>query len=79
VDLSEAPVTDVRPLLSTERQDLLRLLRALARGMGDAECAPGWNVQDLALHLLDDDLGWLSRGRDEAGAVWCQLTTMRPS
>ncbi len=27
--------------------------------------APGWTVKDLALHLLDDDLGWLSRDRDE--------------
>ena len=24
----------------------------------------GWSVKDLALHLLDADLGWLSRGRD---------------
>ena len=23
-----------------------------------------WRVKDVALHLLDDDLGWLSRGRD---------------
>ena len=26
--------------------------------------APGWSVKDVALHLLDDDLTWLSRQRD---------------
>ncbi len=26
--------------------------------------APHWTVKDLVLHLLDDDLGWISRGRD---------------
>ena len=25
---------------------------------------PGWTVKDIALHLLDDELAWLSRGRD---------------
>jgi hypothetical protein len=25
---------------------------------------PGWRVKDIALHLLEDDLGWLSRERD---------------
>jgi hypothetical protein len=30
MDLFGVPVTDVRPLLSDERQDLLRLLRSLA-------------------------------------------------
>lgn len=49
-----------------ERRDLLTLLS----GMTDEEWVrPGlateWTVKGLALHLLDDDLGWLSRGRDQ--------------
>jgi hypothetical protein len=65
MDLSEAPVTDVRPLLSDERQDLLRLLRSLTpHEWAMPSAAPRWSVKDVALHLLDDDLGWLSRGRD---------------
>jgi hypothetical protein len=32
MDLFEAPVTDVRSLLSDERQDLLRLLRSARDG-----------------------------------------------
>jgi uncharacterized protein (TIGR03083 family) len=56
---------DLREALREERQDLLELLGSLA----DAEwltptACSGWRVKDLALHLLDDDLGWLSRGRD---------------
>jgi uncharacterized protein (TIGR03083 family) len=48
-----------------ERQDLLDLLSSLSPEEWLApSAAPGWTVKDLALHLLDDDLGWLSRGRD---------------
>lgn len=65
MNLSEAPVVDVRPLLTDEREDLLDFLRALSPGEWKTpSAAPGWTVKDLALHLLDDDLGWLSRGRD---------------
>jgi len=65
MDLFEASVIDVRPLLSDERQDLLSWLRTLAPAeWATPSAAPGWSVKDLALHLLDDDLGWLSRGRD---------------
>ncbi len=65
MDLSEAPAVDVRPLQIDERRDLLELLRALSPQEWDKPtAAPGWSVKDLALHLLDDDLGWLSRGRD---------------
>jgi uncharacterized protein (TIGR03083 family) len=65
MDLSEAPVTDVRPLLGDERRDLLRFLRTLTpQEWAIPSAAPAWSVKDLALHLLDDDLGWLSRDRD---------------
>jgi uncharacterized protein (TIGR03083 family) len=48
-----------------ERDDLLRLLRGLSASEWlTATEAPGWTVKDVVLHLLDDDLGWLSRGRD---------------
>ena len=65
MDLWSAPVEDVRPVLTRERQDLLALLSGLSsQEWVAASAAPGWTVKDLALHLLDDDLGWLSRGRD---------------
>ncbi len=65
MDLWTAPVLDVRSLLSREREDLLGFVGFLT----DDEWffptqVPGWTVKDLALHILDDDLGWLSRGRD---------------
>ena len=63
--VSEAPVADVRPLLGQERAGLLELLTAL--DPAEWTCltpVPGWRVKDIALHLLDDDLGWLSRERD---------------
>ncbi|GAB1645833.1 maleylpyruvate isomerase family mycothiol-dependent enzyme [Krasilnikovia sp. MM14-A1259] len=66
MSLFTASVTDVRPLLRDERQDLLRLLQALPAQQWQMPSAVlGWTVKDLALHLLDDDLGWLSRGRDK--------------
>jgi uncharacterized protein (TIGR03083 family) len=65
VELGTAPVLDLRPSMTQDREELVRFLRSL----GPAEwatpsAAPGWTVKDLALHLLDDDLGGLSRGRD---------------
>jgi uncharacterized protein (TIGR03083 family) len=56
---------DLRETLRRERHDLLGLLD----GLTDHEwlvptACPGWRVKDVVLHLLDDDLGWLSRGRD---------------
>ena len=52
-------------LVAPERAALVELLESLS----DAEwqrptvCA-GWSVKDLVLHVLGDDLGLLSRGRD---------------
>ena len=65
MELADVPVRDVRPLLTEERADFLALLASF----GDADWvvpteAGRWTVKDVALHLLDDDLGWLSRGRD---------------
>jgi uncharacterized protein (TIGR03083 family) len=63
--LWDLPVLDVRPHLRQERQELLALLSDLPGPAWDrATPCPGWTVKDLANHILDDDFGWLSRGRD---------------
>lgn len=65
MDLDQVVDIDVRPLLSRDRDDLVRLLRGLSAQEWNASSrAPGWTVKALALHLLDDDLSLLSRGRD---------------
>lgn len=63
--IDEVPAVDVRGSLSTQRGRLLGLLARLS----DAQwalptAAPHWSVKDIALHLLDVDLGWLARDRD---------------
>lgn len=65
MSLWDEQVRDVRPLAAAEREALLHLLG----GLTDEEwlaptAAPRWTVKDIALHLLDDDLTWLSRVRD---------------
>jgi hypothetical protein len=64
--LRDLPVVDTRPQLVEERRDLLALLVSLSdeQWVTPTECGQ-WRVKDVALHLLDDDLGWLSRGRDK--------------
>jgi uncharacterized protein (TIGR03083 family) len=61
------PLQPIDPLdlFSGERAALLALLRDLspAEWAAPTVCA-GWSVQDVALHLLGDDLGRLSWGRD---------------
>jgi uncharacterized protein (TIGR03083 family) len=65
MDLWSLPAMDVRPALTRERADLLELVGGLSDDEWFAPTrVPGWSVKDLALHILDDDLGWLSRGRD---------------
>jgi uncharacterized protein (TIGR03083 family) len=56
---------DVRDLFPGERAALLDLLAGLdaAQWAAPTVC-PGWSVKDVALHLLADDLGRLSWGRD---------------
>jgi uncharacterized protein (TIGR03083 family) len=64
--LRDLPVVDTRPQLVEERRDLLALLEGLSdeQWLLPTECGH-WRVKDVALHVLDDDLGWLSRGRDD--------------
>ena len=65
MELADLPVHDPRESLSVERNGLLVLLEDLSEREWLAPTEAGrWRVKDVALHLLDDDLGWLSRGRD---------------
>ena len=70
MELADVPVRDVRPLLTEERADFLALLASL----DDADWvmpteAGRWTVKDVVLHLLDDELGWLSPGEGPR-SVW---------
>ena len=52
-------------LFAGERDALLDLLADLSDEQWRAPTVcPGWSVKDVALHLLGDDVGRLSRGRD---------------
>jgi uncharacterized protein (TIGR03083 family) len=63
--LRPAPTVDVLDLFPEERAELIALLRSLDTGGWHTPTAcAGWTVHDLALHLLADDLGVLSRLRD---------------
>jgi uncharacterized protein (TIGR03083 family) len=65
MDLWSTPPVDTRPMFAAERQDLLGLLERLPAQAWAAETpAQGWSVKDVALHLLEGDLGRLSRDRD---------------
>src|SRR6266851_1908008 len=65
MEIADLPLHDPRQSISNERQDLLVLLDDLSDSDWIAATDSGhWRVKDVALHLLDDDLGWLSRGRD---------------
>ena len=62
--LRPAPVI-VLDLLPAERALFLDLLAGLsADDWQRPTVCPGWSVQDIALHLLGDDLGIVSRQRD---------------
>ncbi len=58
-------VIDVTSMLAPERATLLDLLRSLSAAdwLLPTEC-PAWTVQQLALHILGDDLSLLARQRD---------------
>lgn len=56
---------DVRPLLRSGRAELVALLRSLPAARWATPTEAGhWTVGAVARHLLDDDLGLLSRWRD---------------
>jgi uncharacterized protein (TIGR03083 family) len=64
--LRPATRVDVRQVMEQERAEFVRLLRDLTDEDRDASTAcEGWTVGDLAVHLLGDDLSFLSRNRDE--------------
>jgi uncharacterized protein (TIGR03083 family) len=59
------PPIDTLPLYSGERTALLSLLGDLSPADWEAPTVcPGWSVKDVAAHLLGDDTGRLSWGRD---------------
>jgi uncharacterized protein (TIGR03083 family) len=61
----ESDVVVVTHLFPPERASLIELLSSLADEQWQAPTVcPGWSVKDVALHLLGDDIGLLSRGRD---------------
>lgn len=65
MSLWEEPVRDLRPLAILEREKLVDFLGQLTHEEWLTPTAlPGWTVKDIALHLLDDDLTWLSTQRD---------------
>jgi hypothetical protein len=65
-------VRDLRPRAIAERRRLIEFVEGLTPGewLAPTAAAP-WTVKDLALHILDDDLRWLShrRDHDESGLI----------
>ena len=63
---SASPVDAIAPLVEIERARLLDLLNDLSEEDWQRPSPrPGWTVLGLAGHLLGDDLGLLSRRRDD--------------
>ena len=63
--MTALPPVSVINLFTGEREALLTLLAGLsAAEWALATACPGWSAHDLALHLLGDDVGRLSQGRD---------------
>jgi hypothetical protein len=55
----------VAGLFAPERRELLTLLRGLSHeAWGRRTACEGWSVKDVTAHILRDDLGNLSGGRD---------------
>jgi uncharacterized protein (TIGR03083 family) len=63
--LAPLPRIDTLHLFPGERAALLGVLGALSPAEWELPTAcPGWSVKDVAAHLLGDDIGRLSWGRD---------------
>ncbi len=64
--LAPLPRIDTLHLFPGERAALLDVLGDLSPAEWDLPTAcPGWSVKDVAAHLLGDDIGRLSWGRDD--------------
>lgn len=67
---------DTVPLFPEERAALLSFLESLSDEQWHiADVYPGWSLKDVVSHLLADDLGRLSRGRDAHSAATFEFTT----
>ena len=65
MELRDHPVSDPREAIAREREEVIDLLAGLSAEEWVAPTEAGhWRVKDVALHLLDDELGSLSRSRD---------------
>lgn len=65
MELGDLPVHDPRESIASEHRDLITLLDSLTDAEWLAPTEAGhWRVKEVALHLPDDDFGWLSRERD---------------
>jgi uncharacterized protein (TIGR03083 family) len=61
-----SPVDAIAPLFEIERARLLDLVHELKPEVWQRPSpCPSWSVHGLVTHLLGDDLGLLSRRRDE--------------
>jgi argininosuccinate synthase len=59
------PPIDVRPLFAGQQAAFIALLRGLRPGQwAQPTVCPGWDVKDIAAHVLGDHVGRLSRHRD---------------
>ena len=59
------PPIDVRPLFAPQQAAFTGLLRGLTPAQwAQPTACPGWDVKDVAAHVLGDHIGRLSRHRD---------------
>jgi uncharacterized protein (TIGR03083 family) len=78
------PITPLQPvaLLVEMRAELLRVLESLSDAQWEQpSLCPGWSIRDVTRHLLADDVGLLSRFRDDDGVTfptndWAELVQL---
>jgi uncharacterized protein (TIGR03083 family) len=59
------PPIDVRPLFARQHAAFIGMLRGLGPDQwAQSTVCPGWDVKDIAAHVLADHVGRLSRSRD---------------